>query len=219
MEGISVELFDHMGDDTSVVNAARVSFDKQVKEMSEQDERLIKYLVENRHFTPLRHTQVQIRCEAPIFLARQLVKHQAGLSWNEVSRRYVNSEPEFFYPDWRLKPEGSIKQGSGELLKFEDADEVEGHYLDFLDSAEELYNKLMNNYEVAPELARIVLPQSLLTKWMWTGNILAFAHVYNERIAPTAQIEAQDFARKLDKVIRPLYPVSWDMLTKQKEEV
>jgi thymidylate synthase (FAD) len=209
-EQIKVELVDSMGSDLSTVNSARVSFDKQVEAVEARDEKLIKYLADHKHMTPFRHNQIQIRCHAPIFLARQLGKHQAGLSWNEVSRRYVDSEPEFFVPDeWRGRPDGSIKQGSGELKCNNKL--LQTSYDIALESANNEYNTLLN-LGVAPEMARMVLPQSMMTSWYWTGNLLAFAHVYKERIADGAQLEAQWFAQELDAVIRPLFPASWSAL-------
>ena len=217
MNQIKVELIDYMGSDLSTVNSARVSFDKEVDCVEAKDERLIKYLADHRHVTPFRHNQIQIRCHAPIFIARQLGKHQAGLSWNEVSRRYVDSEPEFYIPDeWRGRPDGSIKQGSGGKV-FEYPVEVSDAeynsimlmYSDIVEGCKQWYK---NNPHIAPEMARMVLPQSMMTSWYWTGNLLAFAHVYKERIAEGAQLEAQYFAKELDKIIRPLFPVSWAAL-------
>jgi thymidylate synthase (FAD) len=226
MQGISVELVDVMGNDSSVSNSARVSFNKWKDDFDEGDAKLIKYLASHKHMTPFRHTQVQLRCKAPIFLVRQLGKHQAGLSWNEVSRRYVKSEPEFFTPDgWRSAPEGSIKQGSGSNLVSGEDNYIVGYDRDYgceygsvedayelvLDTTVVIYNQMLLK-GVAPEMARMVLPQSMLTEWIWSGNILAFAHVYKERIAEGAQLEARVFAEELDKVIRPIFPVSWSAL-------
>jgi thymidylate synthase ThyX len=357
-EQIKVELVDSMGSDLSTVNSARVSFDKEVEAVEARDEKLIKYLADHKHMTPFRHNQIQIRCHAPIFLARQLGKHQAGLSWNEVSRRYVSDKPEFYIPDyWRMKPKGSIKQGSSDLkveepkqkgccefcgkalvyssnpkqleahkakkrfcstscqskqyrkdnpkevkfnrwkssakrrgldfnLEFEDivwndvcpylgielnyqtdgesgskasldridsslgyikgnvqvisnkanvmkndADSKEiiefaknalmihgGMFVNPSDSYEGYLERVSETYQamveegVAPELARIILPQSHITSWYWTGNLLAFAHVYKERSAKGAQLEANWFAQELDAVIRPLFPASWSAL-------
>lgn len=180
------------------------------RKLRDGDKKLIKYLADHKHMTPFRHNAIQIRCHAPIFLARQLGKHQAGLSWNEVSRRYVDSEPEFFMPDeWRGRPDGSIKQGSGELKCSNEL--VVTSYEIAMESASNEYNALLD-LGVAPEMARMVLPQSMMTSWYWTGNLLAFAHVYKERINTGAQLEAQHFAKELDKIIRPLYPVSWSAL-------
>jgi thymidylate synthase (FAD) len=219
MSQIKVELIDHMGSDLSVVNSARVSFDKEVDCVEAKDEKLIKYLADHKHMTPFRHNQIQIRCHAPIFLARQLGKHQAGLSWNEVSRRYVDSEPEFYIPDeWRGRPDGSIKQGSSGvvndlLFEFDVCDHKIPSlaYRELVGYCSTVY-KVMVNSDISPEMARMVLPQSMMTSWYWTGNLLAFSHVYKERIAEGAQLEAQYFAKELDKIIRPLFPVSWAAL-------
>ena len=208
---IKIELVDKMGGDLSVVNSARVSFAKVKEVMDLGDEKLIRYLASHKHMTPFRHNAIQIRCKAPIFLARQLGKHQAGLSWNEVSRRYVDSAPEFYHPpEWRSRPDGSIKQGSAS---------VHGMTAFWSDEYEEAVKKMqwlytdMVNGGIAPEMARMVLPQSMLTEWYWTGNLLSFAHVYNERIAENAQEEARIFAMSLGAIIQPHFPVSWTALT------
>lgn len=219
MKQIKIELIDYMGSDLSTVNSARVSFDTEHTEFTYRkdvpkgsDEGLVEYLAKHNHSTPFRHNQVQIRCHAPIFLAAQLKKHQAGLSWNEVSRRYVSSEPEFFIPDeWRGIPDGSIKQGSGKLQQSINEQAID-LYSQIVHNSSQDY-KLMIKQGVAPEMARMVLPQSMMTSWYWSGNLLAFAHVYKERIAPGAQLEAQHFAAELDKIIQPLFPESWKALT------
>lgn len=222
---LSIDLLDYHGSDAAVANSARVSFANfgewnEIPEGYSQERcsGLIKYLAKHRHLTPFRHTSVSIRCKAPIFIARQLGKHQAGLSWNEVSRRYVKGDVEFHVPDvWRAAPEGSIKQGSGpENIRHILDDHAElscihAEYDKFIDTALDLYNTMLA-HKVAPEQARMVLPQSMMTEWVWTGNILAFAHIYRERIAPGAQIEAQEFAKELDAIIRPLFPEAWAAL-------
>lgn len=228
LEQIKVEYVDHMGNDLSTVNSARVSFDKEsswdfkggfdepfVEVLRESDEKLIKYLAKHRHLTPFRHNQIQIRCTAPIFIARQLGKHQAGLSWNEVSRRYVDALPEFYIPDeWRGRPDGSIKQGSVGVATPTCATTNEYsevmEYEDILEICLQWYN--VNKFDIAPEMARMILPQSMLTTWIWSGNLLAFVHVYKERIASGAQLEAQQFAKELRNVIEPLFPVSFSAL-------
>lgn len=225
---IKVELLDSCCTDLDTVNAARVSFDKESLweddekyTICEADTKLIKYLASHRHMTPFRHNFIKLRVKAPIFLAAQLKKHQAGLSWNEVSRRYVSTPPEFYTPDvWRGKPEGSIKQGSaGEVkliscLRFDEEKrhDVDKAYQGFIDDSLNLYDSMLHS-NVAPEMARMVLPQSMMTEWIWSGNLLAFAHVYNERIAAGAQQEAQDFAKQLNEAIGHLAPVSWEALT------
>jgi thymidylate synthase (FAD) len=144
-----------------------------------------------------------------------LGKHQAGLSWNEVSRRYVDTPPEFYTPDeWRERPEGGIKQGSSGVIA--DNEPAKRLYASLVNESVLLYNSFIDN-NVAPEMARMVLPQSMMTTWYWTGNLLAFAHVYKERISESAQLEARHFAKELDAIIAPLFPISWKALTGVKE--
>ena len=218
---IKVELVDYMGSDLSTVNSARVSFDKESKfeeytdGLSGKDEKLVKYLADHKHLTPFRHNAIQIRCTAPIFLARQLGKHQAGLSWNEVSRRYVDTPPEFYTPDeWRGRPDGSIKQGSGSLIQLpqmKDHGWVTDPYT-YATNACQKADETMLDAGVAPEMARMVLPQSMMTTWIWSGNLLAFAHVYKERIADGAQLEVQHFAKELGDILNSIFPVSFKAL-------
>ena len=224
LEQIKVEYVEHMGSDLSTVNSARVSFDKEsdycyagtdlngkdTYVLIDKDIELIKYLADHKHLTPFRHNQIQLRCTAPIFIARQLGKHQAGLSWNEVSRRYVDAPPEFYMPDeWRARPEGSVKQGSGGTVESNRKWLYEYDLL--VQRVESMYEQMLAD-GVAPEMARMVMPQSMLTTWIWSGNLLAFAHVYKERIASGAQLEAQHFAKELRNVIEPLFPVSFSAL-------
>lgn len=215
---MTIEVLDFHGSDNAIANAARVSFagfggwNQIPTEYTEgRRDKLIQYLAKHRHLTPFRHNSITIRCKEPIFIARQLGKHQAGLSWNEVSRRYVKDGIEFFIPEsWRNAPDGSIKQGSTGINKHND--NIKLAYEHYIKHCENFYNSLLE-MGVAPEQARMVLPQSMMTEWVWTGNLLAFAHVYNERIAAGAQLEAQVFAKKLDEVIKPMFPVAWGALT------
>ena len=223
MKQIKVDLVDSCCTDLDTVNAARVSFDKEsdwesiwdTEEgdlLKAEDVKLIKYLASHKHMTPFRHNFVKLRVKAPIFLAAQLKKHQAGLSWNEVSRRYVSSEPEFYQPEvWRGKPDGSIKQGSGDAHV--DNERWLWDYHIYVNKCVEMYQTMLNE-DVAPEMARMVLPQSMMTEWIWSGNLLAFAHVYKERKAAGAQQEAQVFAKQLNEAMGGLAPVSWEALTK-----
>lgn len=209
---MKVELLESAGGDLSIVNSARVSFNKEVKELEGKDEKLIKYLAKHEHMTPFRHNYIKLRCKVPVFLARQLMKHQAGLSWNEVSRRYVDELPEFYYPDeWRERPEDGIKQGSAGKSK--DSDEIATSYELFLQDMVNFWGKMLDMGNVAPEMARMVLPQSMMVDFIWTGNLLAFSHVYNLRIGEGAQKEAQDFAKLLGEAIAPEFPVGWLALT------
>lgn len=217
---IAVTLLDHMGSDLTVVNAARVSFDKESEFEWDQDElcehlsyadtRLVKYLAKHDHWSPFAHTSVQFRVKAPIFVARQLVKHQVGGVWNEVSRRYVDSEPEFYLPaEWRSRPEGSVKQGSGapvdaQILVDAVVKKVNKEALD-------TYNALLA-YGVAPEMARMVLPQNTMTEWYWTGSLMFWARVCRQRLDAHAQAESQQVALLVSQHMRELFPVSWDVL-------
>lgn len=184
---IEVTLLDVMGDDLTVVNAARVSFAKESREFSEKDGSLLAYLATHRHYSPFAHPQLSFRVKAPIFLARQLAKHQVGLAWNEVSRRYVDTDIEFFdHPGWNYRAEDK-KQGSGG--KVTDVEEAMYHYVvqhNALSSAVAAYNSLIAS-GIAPEQARAVLPQSLMTTWVWTGSLFAFFRVCQLRGSEDAQ--------------------------------
>jgi len=225
MDGISVKLLSSDASDQSVVNAARVSFDGQGNDWHSIPEdykndpvKLINYLAKHEHTSPFRHNSFTLRCKAPVFIARQIGKHQTGLSWNEVSRRYVDKDFEFHVPDeWRSRPEGSLKQGSGaNSITNIDHGDIEISYDKFVDSAVVLYEDMIKN-NVAPEQARMILPQSMVVEWVWTGNLMSFAHLYNLRIKSNAQVECQEFAKELHKAIAHVMPVSWNALTKQGE--
>jgi thymidylate synthase (FAD) len=238
---ITADYLDHMGTDLSVVNAARVSFAKESdwvrgtlemhpdpgdpeartwtipKSLSDADAKLISYLAKHDHWSPFAHTSVSFRVKAPIFVARQLVKHQVGGAWNEVSRRYVDDEPEFYFPDiWRGRPEGSIKQGSsGEV-------DPEGLWLDQYAKQQVrvmlfTYNELLEA-GVAPEQARMVLPQNTMTEWIWTGSVVFWARVCRLRLDAHAQAETRDVAVQINRNMSDLFPVSWAALTPPKEE-
>lgn len=214
----------HMGSDINVVNAARVSFAKETQEFDlEKDSKLINYLAKHNHWSPLAHTSVSIRVKAPIFMARQFVKHQIGLVWNEESRRYIDDEPEFYKPVvWRSRPENA-KQGSGaEVVTHIEYElspvsgekislPIEETYNHLVGTALDTYNMMLDS-NVAPEQARMVLPQSVMTNWIWTGSLVAFARVCKLRLDSHAQKEAQELAHKINDVVAPLYPVSWGAL-------
>ena len=191
-----------MGNDLSVVNAARVSFAKEHKEFKEPaDTRLINYLAKHNHWSPFGHASMQFHIKAPVFVARQLVKHQVGLVWNEVSRRYVDEEPEFYTPrEWRCAAENK-KQGSSN-------ETVEYNILPAYKFARQCYENMLNK-GIAPEMARMVLPQSMMTEWYWSGTLYAFARVCNLRCKPDAQKETQNVGWGIDKYARELFPTSW----------
>jgi thymidylate synthase (FAD) len=198
-----------MGSDLSVVNAARVSYAKTSTELTEKDKKLILYLAKHGHWTPFAHTSVTLRIKAPIFVARQLVKHQVGLVWNEVSRRYVDDEPAFFTPrTFRERPSNS-KQGSGGELGRQDGLHETLRYANKV--ALDAYHLLLSA-GVAPEQARMVLPLNSMTEWWWTGSIMAFARVCKQRLDAHAQEETADVARGIDLTIKEHFPVSWEVL-------
>lgn len=206
----NVELVDHMGSDLSVVNAARVSFAKVHGEFMDKDVKLLNYLAAHGHWSPFAHTSITLRLKTPIFIARQLVKHQVGLSWNEVSRRYVDDEPEFFFPEqWRGRPVNAKQGSSDEVIDVSDFHVEESIEYQLLYQ----YNNLLAK-GVAPEQARMVLPQNTMTEWVWTGSVMAFARVYKQRSDPHAQLEAQEVAKMINDVVEPLFPHSWKALTR-----
>ena len=208
---MKVEHIDHMGNDDSVVNAARVSFAKQADQYTtDQNARLIKYLARHNHWTPFAHAFVTLRFKAPIAIHAQCVKHQIGFAMNTVSRRYVSDKPELFIPEFRLAPEGSVKQGSGEVHP--DNAHWQVNYEDLMNKAVDLYLMMIDG-DVAPEQARFVLPQGVMTEWVWSGSLQAWARFYTQRIDPHAQQEIQFLAQEVDKIVGALYPVAWDALT------
>jgi thymidylate synthase (FAD) len=207
---VKVELVDSAGGDLSVVNSARVSFNKEQDELEPNDHRLISYLAKHRHDTPFRHNFIQLRCEVPLFLARQLMKHQAGLTWNEESRRYIDYLPDFYMPEgWRKRPDKSIKQGSAGRHHF--SPRISREYEMHLKKCTEFYEDLLDE-GVAPEMARMVLPQSMMVNFIWSGNLLAFYHVWNLRSGEGAQDEAKEFAELLKQAIEPEFPIAWRAL-------
>ena len=210
-----VSLVDHMGDDLTVVNAARVSFGKKKTEFTDGDAKLIKYLADHNHWSPFGHCSVQFHIKAPVFVARQLVKHQIGLTWNEISRRYVDFPPEFYEVEaWRGRAEDK-KQGSGsETIEWIDRSVRVGVLqLDIEKSALENYNRMIKA-GIAPEQARMILPQSMMTEWYWSGTLYAFARVCNLRCSPDAQYESKEVADKIAEHCETLFPHSWKSLWK-----
>ena len=215
MTQINSTLVDHMGSDLSVVNAARVSFGKSssmdednmgVWHLKDGDKRLIKYLAKHKHLSPFGHVFASFHVKAPIFVARQLVKHKF-LRWNEISRRYVDDEPEFYVPDvWRGRS-ADKKQGSSGVVKvYATQDNAESDALD-------AYNELLI-IGVAPEQARMVLPQSTMTEWYWSGSLDAFADMCRLRCKEDTQYESRVVANQISNIMGGLYPVSWQALTK-----
>ena len=230
-----VELMDHMGTDLTVCNAARVSFNKEsewgldfdaierlkscpynksdVRLLKEKDEKLIRYLAKHNHWTPFAHPQITLRVKAPISIRTQFFKHKQGFVENEISRRYVSYEPEFYNPVWRSKPTDGAKQGSEDFVK----DEVEANVYSM--AFDHVCVEALNNYNhlieqgIAPEQARFILPQGMYTEWYWTGSLAAYARFYKQRKDDHAQWEIRDYANAIGEIIKPYFPESWKHYT------
>jgi thymidylate synthase (FAD) len=220
---ITATYIDHMGSDLSVVNAARVSFGKKshceetrwvdmgdwcgdMPVVNDKDTKLIHYLAKHGHYSPFGHCFASFHIKAPIFVARQLVKHEY-LRMNEISRRYVDSEPEFYVPEvWRGRAKDK-KQGSEGVVKDVQTDALPQWH----DDALRYYSMLLES-GVAPEMARMVLPQSMYTEWYWSGSMDAFANMCLLRLKEDTQYETRLVAQQIDKVMREIYPVSWSAL-------
>tara|TARA_B110000046_G_scaffold67386_2_gene75359 strand:+ start:8377 stop:9042 length:666 start_codon:yes stop_codon:yes gene_type:complete len=220
---ITTTYVDHMGSDLTVVNAARVSFGKKREALGytgiddgvlrpvlhDTDTNLIKYLAKHRHMSPFGHCFASFHVKAPIFVARQLVKHKF-LRWNEISRRYVDDEPEFYQPDvWRGRSEDK-KQGSDGVVNV-------GKIGDISLTSKTLYNSLLDR-GVCPEQARMVLPQSTMTEWYWSGSLDAFSDMCHLRLKADTQYETRLVATAISERLEYLFPHSWDALIKGVKE-
>lgn len=212
-----MELLDVFGNDLTVVNAARVSFAKESTEFSGADEKLVKYLAKHNHVSPFFHPQLRFRFKMPIFVAREWYRHQIGFARNEVSRRYVDTEPECWIPspDQIRERDPKLKQGSKDT-PIVDADEVHRLMKTHTEVNVMLYEDLLKR-GVAPEIARCILPQSMMTEFIETGSLAAYARLYNLRMDPTAQREIRRYAEMIGELIEPLFPVSWKALTSASE--
>ena len=201
MSDMQATLVNSMGGDLTVVNAARVSFNSHSKELNRKDERLISFLAKHGHWSPFAHVILQFRMKAPIFVARQLVKHQVGLTWNEVSRRYVDTDIEFYEPKIWRKAADNVKQGS--------SDESSGweRWGSRIEKSMNSTQLALAEYEdaiasgVCMEQARMLLPQSMMTEWYWTGSLIAFARIVKQRTHSTAQLETQEVALLIKKAL------------------
>lgn len=243
MSKIKVEYINHCGDDLSVVDAARCSFDKESEwlasgskndyddvvyqkingfpvNLKKEDAKLIKYLANHKHYSPFNHSFISVRVKAPVFVARQLVKHKF-MPWNEVSRRYVKGEVEFFTPEsWRKAAE-NVKQGSSE--ESVDISELGASYSDQLkelhpnevnEEALATYNKLIS-LGVCAEEARMVLPQSMMTTWIWSGTLGAFCDMLVLRLDEHTQLETRVVAQQVAEIVKELFPVSYKALVEK----
>ena len=212
---IKATLMDYMGSDITVVNAARVSFGKKSSNTytTAKDEKLIWYLAEHKHMSPFGHCFATFHVKAPIFVARQLVKHKF-LRWNEISRRYVDDEPELYEPDvWRGRSADKKQGSSGVVEPLESFFHADDNETTINEAVLALYNNLLVE-GVAPEQARMVLPQSMMTEWYWSGSLDAFADMCLLRCASDTQQETQEVANQISRSMHKLFPVSWMALCK-----
>ena len=212
---IEVTYVNHMGDDLSVVNAARVSFGKksdymprvhngEAKVLQHKDDKLIKYLAKHKHISPFGHAFASFHVKAPVFVARQLVKHKF-LRWNEISRRYVDDDPEFYFPlTWRGRSEDKKQGSEGEVKSNFN---INYHTMKALKGYQQMLDE-----GVCPEQARMVLPQSMMTEWYWSGSLDAFADMCHLRCKSDTQLETQIVANYIDDKMQELFPISWEAL-------
>lgn len=237
MSQIKVEYIGHYGDDLSVVDAARCSFDKQsdweyytesgcstgeIKGLKSSDEKLIKYLAAHKHLSPFNHSFISVRVKAPVFVARQLVKHKF-MPWNEVSRRYVKDEPEFYTPEsWRKAAE-NVKQGSSkdETVNLDIIDALTNEEGNCIYRPEEVNKAALETYDtlldlgVCAEEARMVLPQSMMTTWIWSGTLGAFCDMLVLRLDEHTQLETRLVAQQVAEIVKQLFPVSYKALVEK----
>ncbi|MGL5015249.1 MAG: FAD-dependent thymidylate synthase [Bacteroidales bacterium] len=219
MKGISVKLVDVMGNDLRVVEAARATMggESEVKS-GRSPEALIKFLAEHKHVTPFRHPQVTFECEAPIAIARQLGKHQVGFQWNERSMRYRDTVIDVFIPEmFRGRPsklsEGSTDEDVGGRVVIDHDPEwtIKDEFYRAVKSSVDSYEMLLEA-GLSPEQARFVLPQGMITRWVWTGSLYGFFEVWRQRSSEHAQYEVREFANQVDLLMSELFPVSWQAL-------
>jgi thymidylate synthase (FAD) len=227
-----VSYLDHMGSDITVVNAARVSFNKKSEfdfdtaeivdfdsraviesrvnhRLNAKDTKLVRYLAEHDHWTPFAHPQISLHIKAPIFVRTQCFKHKIGFVENEISSRYVKDKPEFYTPFWRGAPTNGAKQGSSQPMRY--MDHITESYQNICDDAVDMYLLLLEE-GVAPEQARSVLPQSTYTEWHWTGSLSAYARFVKQRSDSHAQWEIQQYAQAVNSMMSNLFPESWKVL-------
>lgn len=211
----SIEVLEVFGSDLTVVNAARVSFNKTVDTMSERDGKLIKFLADHDHVSPFFHPQVRLRIKMPIFVAREWFRHTVGFARNEVSRRYVDSDPEIWVPSAAglRERDPKLKQGSKET-PVDGADALVAEIAAVSEASMAFYKSLMAR-GVAPEIARAVLPQGMYTEFIETASLAAYARLWQLRTDPGAQREIQAYARAIESLLMPHFPVSWAALTEK----
>jgi thymidylate synthase (FAD) len=209
-----VECLETFGNDLTVVNAARVSFDKESLEFTEADKKLVNYLAKHDHVSPFFHPQIRFRIKMPIFVAREWYRHTIGLARNEVSRRYVDTPPECWvpFPNEIRERDPRLKQGS-KSTPVDDSERVHSILSNQTNAALKTYHDLLENH-VAPELARTILPQSMYTEFIETGSLAAYARLCRLRLNPAAQKEIRDYAEAISVCLAAKFPVSWEALQK-----
>lgn len=220
-----VRFVDKLGDDLSVVNAARVSYDKESSELSERDKKLIKFLIRENHTSPFRHAAITFEIYAPLMVARQWWKYAVASShvddqngWNESSRRYITENEEFYIPmpgEWRSAPENS-KQGSGEPVNVEIGAKYYKSLLDITEKSMELYKDALSD-GVAPEQARLLLPAySMYVRWRWTVSLQGVITFLNQRLPHDAQSEIREYAEAVEEIIKEVFPVTYETIKEEK---
>lgn len=216
-----------MGDDLTIVNAARVSYNKKKEKMDEKDKRLIKFLAKHDHTSPFRHATLQFEVYAPLMVARQWWKYVVGSdhvmdAWNESSRRYITEYPVFYIPkhnEWRSKPENS-KQGSGTPVDQGTGSFLTTELIKLIEKGERLYNTAINEFNVAPEQARLFLPAyGMYVRWYWTASLQSVAHFLNQRLAEDAQKEIREYAKAVKKLAEKKFPLSLKELLEGEKDV
>tara|TARA_R110002012_G_scaffold179980_7_gene345852 strand:- start:779 stop:1456 length:678 start_codon:yes stop_codon:yes gene_type:complete len=209
-----VELIDHMGGDDRTADAARVSMLRKASEFSEEkNNNLIRYLAHHEHWTPFAHSQVTMLFRAPFAISEQFKKHQVGMVWNEVSRRYVDTQPWVYVPEaWRSRPD-NVKQGSDPTSDLEIPDQW---WLDSIKGPLTDYQRMLS-LGIAPEQARFILPTSTMTEWYWTGSLYAWFNMYQLRVDSHAQQECRPYALAVREICQRLFPVSWEQLTSSRK--
>ncbi|AGH57592.1 thymidylate synthase [Pseudoalteromonas phage pYD6-A] len=216
---MNAELIDVMGNDLSIVKAARVSFANEDDEnrTDMENAKLIRYLAKHNHWTPFAHVQLTLRMRAPVPIRTQCFKHKSGFVENEESRRYIKSTPTFFIPERFRKSCENKKQGSGEDFNDHDNGLMQQIYQNHFDESLKKYEQALRA-GVCEEQARFLLPQGAEVNWYWTGSLAAFARFFNQRTDPHAQKEIQDLAHEVGNIIKPLFPIAWRELTHARKE-
>lgn len=221
-----VRFVDNLGDDLSVVNAARVSYDKESQTLSEKDKRLIKFLIRENHTSPFRHAAITFEVYAPLMVARQWWKYVVSSchvddqnGWNESSRRYITENEEFYIPmpnEWRSAPENS-KQGSGSPVDVEIGAKYYTGLMHLIDTSMTMYKEALSD-GVAPEQARLLLPAySMYVRWRWTVSLQGVITFLNQRLPHDAQSEIRDYAQAVEEIIKEVFPITYETIREENE--